>query len=179
METQAAIPGHPITAGADPVATSFTPAIRQRGDCRAVAVLGHRYAYLATGADTGGAYTLLHADIPAADPGVPPHMHHREDEAFYILEGQVTFVVGDRTLVAGSGAFILAPRGIPHAFRNTGPGPARLLVTITPSGFEAFFDEIGDDWTGRKDMPPPPDAERIARVLEAAPRYGLELHPPG
>jgi quercetin dioxygenase-like cupin family protein len=73
--------------------------------------------------------------------GPPPHIHHREDETFQILEGEYEFTVAGQTFVAGKGATIFAPRGIPHTYRYLGQTPGRLMCVITPAGFEGFFEE--------------------------------------
>jgi quercetin dioxygenase-like cupin family protein len=90
--------------------------------------------------DTLGAYSLIEF-IVAPGTGPIPHRHSREDESFYILDGQLEFRVGERIVTAGAGSFLLAPRGIPHTFKNVGTTPARVLVTISPAGLEKFFDE--------------------------------------
>jgi len=143
-----------------------------------LAILGQKYTILARGADTGGAFALLRTDVPANDPGPPLHTHTREDEGFYVLAGAIAFTVGDCEVTAPVGTFVFAPRGTPHAFRNPQAVPAAMIVTITPAGFEDFFEAIGDDWTGRDDPVPPPTQEMIDRVLGAAPRFGLVIHPP-
>lgn len=140
------------------------------------AVLGHRYTFLATGDQTNGVYALMHAEIPARDPGPPPHTHHREDEHFYMLDGNITFVIGDESREATPGSLVIAPRGIRHTFRNTAETTARLLVMMTPSGLEHFFEKVGQRWTGKEHMPPAPTAADIQRVLKTAPDFGLEIH---
>jgi quercetin dioxygenase-like cupin family protein len=141
------------------------------------AVLGHRLTFLATGEQTGGVYAVIHAEIPPGDPGPPPHTHTREDEHFYVLEGNITFAVGEESHEAAPGSFIIAPRGIRHTFRNPAKTQARMLVMITPSGFENFFRKVGRRWTGKPHMPPPPTEADIQKVLTAAPDFGLEIHP--
>jgi hypothetical protein len=79
--------------------------------------------------------------VPGGGP--PPHIHHREDETFQILEGEYEWTVGGKTFVAKKGATIFAPRGIPHTHRYLGQTPGRLMCVITPAGFEGFFEEIG------------------------------------
>lgn len=71
-------------------------------------------------------------------------MHHAEEEAFYILEGQLTVTCGDRSWQVGPGAFVLLPRGIAHTFRVQGSEPARLLQITAPAGFERFAEEVGE-----------------------------------
>ena len=103
--------------------------------------------------------------------GPPPHIHHREDETFQILEGEYEFTVGGKTFTAQKGATIFGPRGIPHSFRCAGKTPGRLMVTLTPAGFEQFFEEVGALT---------PLQQEIPRVMAIGKKYGLEfLSPPG
>jgi quercetin dioxygenase-like cupin family protein len=126
----------------------------------------------ATPADTQDACLLLETMTPPAG-GCPPHAQRYDDEAFYILEGTYTFLVGEHRLQARPGTYIYVPRGTVHAYANAGPGPARMLVTITPGGVhERWLDEIGD-------APDRPGWEPdMARVLAVAPKYGIEFIDP-
>ena len=110
--------------------------------------------------------------------GPMPHIHHREDESFYLLEGTLTVQVGGNTVAASAGDVAFLPRGIAHSFRNTGDVTAKALVLITPAGLENFFAEVFDPAADRSAPPPPASRELIARSLAAAPRYGLVLLPP-
>jgi quercetin dioxygenase-like cupin family protein len=91
----------------------------------------------ARAADTGGMLGMAEASFPEGF-GPPLHVHHREDEAIYVLEGQIRFRQGEQEFVAGPGTFVWGPRGIPHAFKVE-PGGARALVIVTPGGFEEMF----------------------------------------
>lgn len=103
----------------------------------------------------------------------PLHIHHREDEAWYVLDGRMTFYVGDEILEAPSGAFVYAPKGIPHTF-TVDAEPTRVLVFASPAGFEKFAEELGDP--ARDDNPPPRLAVPAPEVLgPAAERYGIEV----
>jgi mannose-6-phosphate isomerase-like protein (cupin superfamily) len=110
--------------------------------------------------------------------GTPPHVHRREDESFYILEGAVTFYTEGRVVVAKPGAFFFAPRNVPHHFVNQGSVPAKMIVVASPPGFEKFVEEAGAP--GDLSSPPsPPTPEQIGRLVEIAARYGIEILPPG
>ena len=103
----------------------------------------------------------------------PTHIHHREHEAWYVLEGQMTFRVGDDTLVAPAGSFAFAPKGIPHGF-TVDVEPTRVLVFAMPAGFERFASELGVPADGTTppralEVPPP---EILGPVAE---RYGIEV----
>lgn len=90
--------------------------------------LGHLFVKKADGQVTGGAYSLFeHLVAPLPLIGAPPHVHHGEDESFYVLEGTISFQVGDRRVEVGPGSFVLVPRGNLHGFSNPGEKPARLL----------------------------------------------------
>jgi mannose-6-phosphate isomerase-like protein (cupin superfamily) len=91
----------------------------------------------ATAETTGGAFTLFEEVPPLAD--TPTHVHTREDELFYVLDGEHVFVVGGDEHRLGPGGMVFAPRGIPHAQRRVVPGEGRLLVMTTPAGLEGFF----------------------------------------
>jgi quercetin dioxygenase-like cupin family protein len=135
---------------------------------------GDLYRFLVTGAETGGSYFAMEALVPTGG-GPPPHIHHNEDETFYIVEGECTIRIGDQTVTARAGDFVNVPRGTVHNFRNDAAAPVRMILTFTPSGMEGFFEETLErafDAT----LDPPSDVDAIvARYVEAAPRYGLEF----
>ena len=91
-------------------------------------------------AQTGGSFALLENVIPSRQ-GPPLHAHTREDEMWWILEGQFRFRADDELLEAEQGSFVFVPRGVRHCFQNIGDGPGRILVMFTPSGMERFFEE--------------------------------------
>ncbi|MGL4551693.1 MAG: cupin domain-containing protein, partial [Gemmataceae bacterium] len=140
-------------------------------------VAGDVYRFLATGGDTGGRYALWEALVPPGG-GPPPHVHSREDEGFYVLEGEVTFTVNGDRLVAPAGTFANMPAGTPHAFRNEGDRPARMLITVAPAGLEEMFFEVGVPLPEGSTAASPPDEAEIGRLLAAAPRYGVEIRLP-
>jgi len=146
---------------------------------RSLRVFGELVTCKVTGDQTGGAYSLFEVTTQPGE-GPPPHVHHREDESFYVLEGEYDFLVEGRTLRAGAGALVYVPRGNLHAHRNAGEGVCRMLVSQTPGGsHERFFEEIGEE--GRDVSTPPvsegsQETERIARI---AAEYGIEMPLPG
>src|SRR5262245_26892360 len=109
------------------------PVLRKPAEGRTVAVVGDVYRFLTTGDDTNGSYALWEALVPPGG-GPPPHVHAREVEGFYVLEGEITFQVGDERLVATAGTYIHLPVGTPHAFKNESDRPARMLVSVVPAG---------------------------------------------
>ena len=165
---------HPaVTHGAQPNLVRHVPA----GTGPAYWGPGERMTFLATGEETGGAFFLAEIEV-APGGGTPPHIHHREDEAFHMLEGSLTIQVGGNTITASAGDFAFLPRGIAHSFKNTGDGCAKALVLTTPAGLEGFFAEVFDPATDRFATPPAQSKDLIPRALAAAPKYGLELLPP-
>jgi quercetin dioxygenase-like cupin family protein len=103
--------------GATSMTTNHRPVLRKPGEGRTVAVVGDVYRFLAVGEETGGKYALWEAVVPPGG-GPPPHVHSREEEGFYVLEGEVTFTVGGERIVAAAGAFANMPVGTPHSFKN-------------------------------------------------------------
>jgi quercetin dioxygenase-like cupin family protein len=149
----------------------------QPGEGPAFSAVGDVYRILASGDQTGGAYALSEARVlPGGGP--PPHIHHREDEAFFVLEGEITFLLGDRKVVAKPGAFIQGPRGVPHAFKNESNVPARMLILVTPPGFEKFLAEFAQPLPSFESPPTPVSPADIERLLAVAPKYGIEILPP-
>jgi quercetin dioxygenase-like cupin family protein len=90
----------------------------------------------------------------APAPGAGPPLHHHDfDEAFYVMEGELTFRLRDELLTAGPGEVVFAPRGVPHTFANLGDAPARQLIVCTPAGFERYFARMAAEREGSE----PPD----------------------
>jgi quercetin dioxygenase-like cupin family protein len=121
---------------------------------------------------TGGAYGLVESWIPAGF-SPPLHVHRREDESFFVLEGRVRFRCADDEIVGGPGTYVFLPRDVPHTFVVEGDETAHLLTLLTPGGGEGFFLDAGREPEGPGLPPPgPPDIERLARV---AAQYGSEI----
>ena len=93
-------------------------------------------------AQSNGELTIIEDVIPP-DSGPPLHVHEKEDESYYVLEGEFEFVCGGERVSGGSGTFVFAPRGLPHRYKNIGTTPGRMLFSFTPGGIEAFFTELG------------------------------------
>src|ERR1700732_2874171 len=96
--------------------------LKRPGEGRAVAVVGDVYRFLAVGEETNGKYAMWEAVVPPGG-GPPPHVHSREEEGFYILEGEITFTVNGERIVAKSGIFANMPVGTPHSFKNESSQP--------------------------------------------------------
>ena len=129
-----------------------------------------RITHKVTAESFGGALTSIEASIPPGDM-IPPHTHTREDECAFVLEGELTFDVGGEIVVARAGAFVLKPRGVYHAFCNTGTEVARVLEFHTPGEFENYYDEYERIVESEMD-----DDERSKARTELGERYGVTWH---
>ncbi len=147
------------------------------GGGAAFSAVGDIYRVLATGKQTGGAYSLSEIRV-SPNNGPPPHVHSREDESFCVIEGEVTFRIGDEKIVARPGTFILGPRGVPHTFKNTSQSPARMLVLVIPPGFENFVKEFAQPVPSFDSPAIPVSQNEIDKLLATAPKYGIQILPP-
>ena len=136
------------------------------GEGRSIPVPGHKIWIKLSGEDTDGAFSLLEVELTGDGP--PQHIHKGEDETFYVLEGEVKFLLGERISIAKAGTFVRIPRGTRHAFCRVDKKNAKLLATFTPAGFEKFFDDAVDlDVT---------DTEAyVAKAEELAKKYNMEI----
>ncbi len=149
-------------------APHFHPILTDTGNGPSFMMLGTTMRLIATAADTGGRFTVGEQVTPAGW-GPPRHIHSREDEIFYILEGTYELHFGDERRTVSAGACAILPRGVPHGFRNVASTPGRLLFVITPGGLEEYFLAVAK-------CPPPPNPAQLA---ELARPFGLTLLPPG
>lgn len=151
---------------------TFEPYTLTREEGQSVWFLGTLMTLKAGKEQTNGAYGLIEQVL---GPGFasPFHVHHSEDEAFYLLEGEATFTCGDKTMKARPGSYIFFPRDIPHWFRIEGDQTARLLQFNFPAGLENFFVEMGEPALALT-LPPagPPD---FAKLTATAARYDIEI----
>jgi len=136
------------------------------GEGKTVPVPGHSITHKVTGADTDGAYSLLEVELVGDGP--PQHIHKTEDEAFYVLEGEMNVLVGERIIRATAGSFVFIPRGTVHTVSRTGQEPAKALTIFSPPGFERFFAEaVGVDVT---------DTEAyVAKATALAEKYNMDI----
>ena len=147
---------------------------------RSIWLLGMLVTFKAVSEETGGEYSLYELTVPP-QLGALPHIHHAETEAFYVLEGKVEFLKGERTVSARVGEFVFIPRGVVHGFKNVGNEPARCLGIVTPGGLaEKLLTGLGEP-AKAETLPPlpegPPDVERIAQIVS---KYDTEMVlPPG
>ena len=134
---------------------------------RSLNVVGDTLNVLLDGTDTAGAFALFDAVSPPRG-GPPLHVHHREDEFFFILEGEAEFMVAGQRSRAGAGTFVAAPREIPHTFHNPGSTPLHMLIMVRPAGAEKFFEEVSA-------MTPPGSPPDIAKLSALAQIYGIDI----
>ena len=150
------------------VTTEQTAYSNTRGDA-AFRFLGVPSLVRATAETTNGAFGLIeHWEMPAGF-ATPYHTHHREDESFYVLEGEMAFICGGTWLKGGPGTFVYGPREIPHGFKVIGDAPVRMLLMCTPGGFERF---VLAQTTPLAGPPSPPD---MARLMTLAAEYGIDI----
>jgi quercetin dioxygenase-like cupin family protein len=124
-----------------PETETTVPILHPPGSGRTVGVLGDRSTFKVLSSQTGGAYAVLEQQIPPGG-GPPLHVHRHETEIFYILEGTFELTVGGEKVAAPSGTTAVCPRNIPHTFRNVGPSPGKLLLTVIPGRFADYFLEV-------------------------------------
>ena len=141
---------------------------------RSVRYNGWLMTFLATGEDTQGQFALIEA-VARKGNVPPPHIHHREEETFYVLEGAMTVSVGDCTIKATPGTMVVVPRHTVHSFVIES-AELRVLILLTPAGMEGWFKEFS---VAAPAMTLPPPAEtphsEIQEMLAAAPKYGIEF----
>ena len=148
------------------IGTPAEPYVLGAGEGEAIWYVNNRATIKATAAQTGGAFGLVEM-LVAPDHPIPLHIHHAEDEALWVLEGQLTVHSGGTTYAAGPGSLIFGPKGVPHTFRVEGGTPARLLVLMVPGGGEGFFVESGRPAAGAGlPVPQPPDLTRLKAMME-------------
>ena len=130
----------------------------------------------ATAADTGGQFTLVQVTCPAGYQGVR-HVHHNEDEAFWLLHGDIDLEVGGNQIEMHAGDYAFGPRDVPHSF-SAGDAGCRVLFILTPGGFEDLVMAMSEP-AGSRTLPPPSDEEPtpadIDRLRAIAEAHGGEL----
>jgi len=129
-------------------------------------VFGSVTLFKATAESTGGAFSVL-LETTAPNGGLPLHVHHREDEAMYILEGEYEIQCGDRVFKAGAGTFVFLPRNTPNRYTNLGDAPGKFLQIICPGGFESVVAQTSEVFSSG-----PPDFAKIAAIGQ---KHGVEF----
>jgi quercetin dioxygenase-like cupin family protein len=154
------------------------PTINAPPQGRTIAVVGDIYRFLATGENTNGRYALWEALVPPGG-GPPPHVHSKEEEGFYVLDGEIAFTVNGEKVVARAGMFANIPVGTPHSFKNESDRPAKMLISVAPAGLEQMFFEVGVPLAEGAATALPPTKDEIEKLLAVAPGYGVTILLPG
>ena len=159
----------------DTQAATLQPYVRCAESGNSFWYLGQLMSTLAEGEDTGGRLTGFEIRFPP-NSGPPLHVHEREDEAFYVLEGGLSVRMGDEEFEAPAGSFTFQPRGIPHTFRSSSDG-ARVLLLMVPSGLEGYFRALSRPAEAMSLPPPagPPSPEQIASMEAALSEHGCKF----
>jgi mannose-6-phosphate isomerase-like protein (cupin superfamily) len=122
--------------------TQLVDLVKVSGEGRSITLRGVTVTHKADSADTNGAWSLLEYQAPPHFEGPARHWHAQTTEAFYVLEGTLTFVIAEQTITAGPGAFVNVPPGVWHTFLNATAEPVRFLTFCSPGGFEQYFDDL-------------------------------------
>jgi quercetin dioxygenase-like cupin family protein len=158
--------------------TSVAPIALRPGEGEAIWFLGVLATIKSSAETTDGRVAVIEHLAPQGS-GSPLHVHHNEDEWFYVTEGELTFWVGGQRIDAAAGSFVYGPREIPHTFVVASP-EARFLLVTEPAGFENFVRALSEPAQALT-LPPPTSAQPDPdRMMAAAAEYGIEiLGPPG
>lgn len=147
-----------------------------KGEGRSFWLLADLHTFKVGGDDTNGAFTV--AELTAGpELGPPPHIHHKSDESFYILEGTFDFSLAGRAFSAGAGAFVYLPKGVVHTHRAGGGVSARALVLQSPAGVERFIEEAGKPATDPSIRPALPEPSEFEKIVAIANKHGIEVPP--
>jgi quercetin dioxygenase-like cupin family protein len=140
----------------------------QPGEAKTVSLGANIVTFLARREDTAGIYSLTEFTVaPPPTPGPPLHIHKDAHEAMYVLEGELQVTLGEQTMRAPAGSFVYVPKGMLHTLANPGPHPAKILIILTPPGYEGYWEEMARHLaTGN--LPDP------ALVLSLQQKYHLE-----
>jgi mannose-6-phosphate isomerase-like protein (cupin superfamily) len=167
-----------VETGEEKVETSVTHVAAGEGG-ESLWVFGELVTCKITSIRTGGAYSLFEVVTPLGG-GPPPHVQHREDEAFYVLEGEYEFLIEGHNISAEAGSLVYVPKGKLHVHKNVDVQPGRMLVSQTPGGlYERFFEEVGEAAIGElRPSISEADAE-VGSIAALAAGYGIEIPPMG
>ena len=148
----------------------------KRGEGDAHWVVGDHVTVKVGATETAGQFAMCEL-YPWPEAGPPPHVHRLDDEWFYVVEGDFTFMLEETIVRGGPGLAVYLPKGRVHQYRNVGTQPGRLLVFTTPSGFDAFIRESGVAAPPFPTAMAPVTPELVERVMAVLPKYGIEFQP--
>jgi quercetin dioxygenase-like cupin family protein len=150
---------------------SLHPYLLQANEGEAIWYTTTRMTLKATGTSTGGALSLVEV-LAAPDTAPPWHVHHRDDELFYLLDGSFLFKCGDELFQGDPGAFVFLPRNIPHSFKVVSQTVAKFPVLSTPAGIDRYFVDGGTPALDAGLRPQPIDMQQMAAI---AAQHGIEI----
>jgi quercetin dioxygenase-like cupin family protein len=136
------------------------------GEGKFLSARGSNMFFKATRASTGGAFSFMERTLPPGGRKPPPHIHTNCEEAFYVLDGEIEFFLGDDALLARPGSFVHVPGGVSHTFGNAWAAPSRLLIIHAPA-MDGYFEELQGLWSGEA----PPSAAEERALMQ---RFGME-----
>jgi uncharacterized cupin superfamily protein len=138
----------------------------EAGEGKALSARGSTMFFKATRASTNGAFSFMERTLPPGGRKPPPHIHTHCEEAFYVLDGEIEFFLGDDTVIGRPGSFVHVPGGVSHTFGNATAAASRLLIIHAPA-MDAYFEELQKLWS--EQLPPSPEEERALMK-----RHGME-----
>ena len=139
-----------------------------------IAIAGDINSILVSKEDTGGTYSVVEAKVfPKGGP--VSHIQTREHEGFYVLEGEITFTVDGKEIVAKPGFFVNVPPNVTHSFKNKTNNLAKMLIVLAPGGLENLFVEVGDEVTDPTIQPPPMSDKQMKKFVDLVSSYGVEI----
>ncbi len=166
------------SAAATPADSALAPIVLGPGEGEALWAFGCHITAKAASETSGGRVAVLE-HFAGRGAGSPLHVHHREDEWFYVLDGELTFWVGGEVIDAPAGSFVYGPREIPHTF-TVSSEEAHFLLVVEPAGLEGMLRALGEPAPSRTLPPPPTEPPDMAKIAQVCAEYGLEiLGPPG
>ncbi len=136
------------------------------GEGKLLSARGSKMFFKATRASTDGAFSFMERTLPPGGRMPPPHIHTNCEEAFYVLDGQIEFFLGDETVIGRPGSFVHVPGGVSHTFGNAASSPSRLLIIHAPA-MDGYFEELQALWSGAA----PPNVEDERALMR---RHGME-----
>lgn len=140
--------------------------VYEAGEGKVLSARGSTMFFKATHASTNGAFSFMERTLPLGGRKPPPYIHTNCEEAFYILDGELEFFLGDDTVIGRPGSFVLVPGGVPHTFGNVATTPSRLLIIHAPA-MDGYFEDLQSLWSGAV----PPSAEDERTLMK---RHGME-----
>jgi len=139
-----------------------------------IAIAGDINSILASKNDTEGTYSVVEAKV-FPNGGPIPHIQTREHEGFYVLEGEITFTVEGKEIIAKTGTFVNVPPNVTHSFKNKTNHLAKMLIILAPGGLENLFVEVGDEVSDPTIKPLPMSAEKMKKFADVVSDYGVKI----